>query len=63
MKFSPTKEQLLRNAFSHVFNLGEKHWMYSDSENPNHWKNCDKVLDKYNEAVDNVLKEVFEDVN
>lgn len=63
MTFKPSKEELLRDAFSKVFSLGENHWMYADSEYPSQWKNADIVIQKYNEFVDEIIKEILDDQN
>lgn len=59
-KFNMTKEQKLRHAFSRAFSLGENHWMYSDSEYPSQWKNADVVLKKYQDLVEETIKEILD---
>lgn len=55
-----TKEEKLRKALSRAFNLGENHWMYSDSEYPSQWKNADIVLKKYQDLVEQTIKEILD---
>lgn len=58
-----TKEEKLRKALSRAFCLGENHWMYSDSEFPSQWKNADVVLKKYQDLVEQTIKEILDDQN
>lgn len=53
-----TKEEQLRKALSRIFRLGNDYGVLSGSEFPSQWKNADIVLMKYQDLVEQTIKEI-----